>query len=90
MCIPTTHTALSKINFTRNKAPQKGQEKLSSAGLTRFEPQVSVDGKPVVPKVRQVLLESGLLIITSDLLDDELQLVQTLTPGVENPGLFEF
>ena len=76
-----------EIDFTRDQPPC-GQKPLASDGLDRFEPVVRVDGKTVVPKVSQVRYENGLFTITSDL-GHGLQLEQTFTPGVTDPGFFE-
>lgn len=81
-----THSSL-KLDFFPDRAP-RGREALSNEGLERFEPQVLVDGKPVIPRVRQVRYENGVLKFTCDL-GSGLVLKRALTPGVENAGFFE-
>jgi hypothetical protein len=81
-----THSSL-KIDFSRDRAP-RARESLSNEGVDWFEPRILVDGKPVVPRLRQVKYAKGILVFSCDL-GSGLTLKRALTPGVENAGFYE-
>jgi hypothetical protein len=76
-----------KVDFTRDEPP-RSESPLSAEGLACFEPSIKIDGTVVIPRVRRVHFENGLLILTSDL-GNHLSLNQTCTPSVEGMAYCE-